>query len=58
MRYDPIDAEEMRQTQMLERRYLAALTRHPDCRDPSHPGCARCEDRDGNPIETEQEEAA
>jgi len=45
-RIDPVELEEMRQTQRIERRYLAALTRHPDCRDPSHPGCDRCVDSD------------
>lgn len=54
MRYDPIDAEEMRQTQMLERRYLAALTRHPDCRDPAHPGCDRCVDSDDDDSSDDQ----
>ena len=42
----------------LERHYRAILSRHPDCRDPAHPGCEHCEDRDGNPIESEEEEAA
>jgi hypothetical protein len=57
LRHDD-DLADMKQAQILERRYLAALSRNPDCRDPAHPGCGRCEDRDGNPIETEQEEAA
>ena len=57
MKIDPDDLAELQLDQRLERRYLAALARNPDCRDPAHPGCARCEDREGNPIETEQEEA-
>ena len=45
-RFDPDDLAEMRQTQALERRYLAALSRNPDCRDPAHPGCDRCVDKE------------
>jgi len=41
-----------------ELQYRAILARNPDCRDPAHPGCERCADWEGNPIETEQEEAA
>ena len=26
-----------------QRRYHNRLTRHPDCRDPEHPGCPCCE---------------
>jgi hypothetical protein len=25
-----------------ERRYRALMQRHPDCRDPAHPGCPDC----------------
>ena len=39
----------------FERHYRAILNRHPDCRDPAHPGCVRCEDRDGNPVENQEE---
>ena len=45
-RLDPGDLAEMCQTQVLERRYLVALTRNPDCRDPAHPGCERCADKE------------
>ena len=57
MKRDPDDIADLIAEQRLERRYLAALARNPDCRDPAHPGCDRCEDRDGNPIETEEEAA-
>jgi len=57
MKIDPDELADLQLDQRLERRYLAALARHPDCRDPAHPGCERCEDRDGNPIETEEEAA-
>ena len=30
--------------------YKRTLARHPDCRDPDHPGCPRCED---DPDETD-----
>ena len=29
-----------------ERAFSRLLCRHPDCRDPDHPGCERCEERD------------
>lgn len=51
-RIDPDDLAEMRQEQVLERRYLAALSRNPDCRDPAHPGCERCA------VDDEQEKTA
>ncbi len=37
----------------FERQYQHILFRHPDCRDPLHPGCECCEDRDGNPVNDE-----
>ena len=46
MKLDPDDLAEMHLEQILARRYLAALTRNPDCRDPSHPGCERCVDKE------------
>lgn len=60
MKREPDDdfISDLRMQAFRERQYRAILTRHPDCRDPAHPGCERCEDREGNPIETEQEEAA
>lgn len=27
-----------------EQRYERTLARHPDCRDPDHPGCTKCRD--------------
>ena len=29
-----------------ERRRHAQLMRNPDCRDPDHPGCERCDDEE------------
>lgn len=37
------DADEYRYADQYETRYLARLYAHPDCRDPEHPGCERCE---------------
>jgi hypothetical protein len=54
--HDEDAISDLRLAQFRERQYRAILNRHPDCRDPAHPGCTRCEDRDGNPIETENEE--
>lgn len=57
-RHDEDAISDLRIEQFCERQYRAILNRHPDCRDPAHPGCDRCEDRDWNPLEPEQEEAA
>ncbi len=54
--HDEDAISDLRIEQFRERQYRAILASHPDCRDPAHPGCVRCEDRDGNPIETEEEE--
>ena len=58
MKHDPDNdfISDLRMQAFRERQYRAILARHPDCRDPAHPGCERCEDRDGNPLETEEEE--
>ena len=31
---------------LARRRYQSQLWAHPDCRDPDHPGCDKCEDQD------------
>lgn len=56
-RHDDDFISDLRLAAFRERHYRAILSRHPDCRDPAHPGCARCTDPDGNPLETEQEAA-
>lgn len=38
-----LDLEDERQEALFQRRYQARLSRHPDCRDPDHPGCEGCE---------------
>ncbi len=43
---DDPEVEELRAQSRFERRYQADLARHPDCRDPDHPGCPQCEDED------------
>lgn len=40
------DLEDERQEALFERRYQARLSRHPDCRDPDHPGCEGCSEGD------------
>lgn len=40
---DDGEVEELRAQARWQRRYNADLSRHPDCRDPDHPGCPRCE---------------
>ncbi len=45
---DDIVAEEQ-----FKRRRDQALARHPDCRDPDHPGCERCiEEEKDDELET------
>ena len=47
---DPDELAYLRQEQLAANRYqryhAAALARHPNCRDPDHPGCPRCEPDD------------
>jgi hypothetical protein len=40
------DRDEMRRESRYERMREAELSRHPDCRDPDHPGCWKCEDEE------------
>jgi hypothetical protein len=42
---DPM-IEELRAEDRWRKRRHAELMRHPDCRDPDHPGCERCEEDD------------
>ena len=37
-------AEEIKRENQLRREYQSALSAHPDCKDPDHPGCEFCED--------------
>lgn len=53
-RHDEDAISDLRIEQFRERQYRAILACHPECRDPAHPGCERCEDRDGNPVEPEE----
>lgn len=41
---------DLRTDALQARRYMARLNQHPDCNDPSHPGCARCTDLDDRPL--------
>lgn len=38
------DVEELKAEARAQRALLYRLIRHPDCRDPDHPGCERCEE--------------
>ena len=38
--------QELAAEALWERRHQARLRRHPDCRDPYHPGCAACCDEE------------
>lgn len=39
------DMDNYQEDKSYERGIRAALNRHPDCRDPEHPGCEFCEDK-------------
>lgn len=45
MRYEYEETEDER----WERLHEARLRRNPDCRDPAHPGCEWCWERDEEP---------
>lgn len=48
---DSYERDELAAIDYCTRRYMAVLGRHPDCRDPDHPGCPACEyddDEDNN----------
>lgn len=47
---DQMEADEIRAEDAANRRYERQSARHPDCRDPDHPGCENCE-----PPEDEEE---
>lgn len=40
---DEIEQEDLEQADTKRRQYEAVLLRHPNCRDPDHPGCDKCE---------------
>ena len=42
--YDDYEAECLRSEARAESKHRNALNRHPDCRDPDHPGCEECEE--------------
>lgn len=50
------DYDDMRAEELAERRYRNALSRHPDCRDPDHPGCECCEESDTEDDQPTDEE--
>ena len=41
---DEYDIEELKAQDRHERLYRLKMMEHPDCRDPDHPGCEKCED--------------
>jgi hypothetical protein len=43
---DEYDIQELKAQDRFERQMLARLMANPDCRDPDHPGCEKCEDED------------
>jgi hypothetical protein len=40
--YDDYEVEELRMQRRWDRQRYNKLARHPDCRDPDHPGCEAC----------------
>jgi hypothetical protein len=53
--HDDHDLAELRAEAAAERRYRGLLARYPDCRDPDHPGCERCEPQEDESVEQEDE---
>lgn len=51
------DISDLRLARFRERQYQRLLSSAPDCRDPSHPGCDRCETLDGEKREAEEDES-
>ena len=45
--YQEIEAAQLRAEYRCQRAQLAKLMRHPDCRDPDHPGCSNCCEEEG-----------
>lgn len=37
------DIRDLHFERAMARRAIRLLARHPDCRDPDHPGCVRCQ---------------
>lgn len=57
--YDPTDdyLDELAEAR-FQRQRQGRLMRHPDCRDPDHPGCELCEETHGTDrLDSEQAEA-
>lgn len=50
--FNEIFREELVRNEKAAKTYEAALLRHPDCRDPDHPGCELCEDIEDKAIAT------
>lgn len=42
--FDESEAADLAAEDRAQRAYLGRLLRHPDCRDPDHPGCELCEE--------------
>lgn len=40
------EQDDLRAEQRAKNRYGMELARHPDCRDPDHPGCESCQDQE------------
>jgi hypothetical protein len=43
---DEYDIEELKAQDKFDRQMRARLMANPDCRDPDHLGCEKCEDED------------
>lgn len=44
--YDEYEADDLRLQDQFERRKRQDYAAHPDCRDPDHPGCDKCNESD------------
>jgi len=53
MQYDEEEARYLAAQDRAKRQHRRSLERHPDCRDPDHPGCEFCVEDDENEDESE-----
>lgn len=44
--FDDPEVEELKAEARAQRAFPHLLRQHPDCRDPDHPGCEKCEGED------------
>ncbi|WP_422444113.1 hypothetical protein [Endozoicomonas sp. ALB091] len=49
--FEDVFYDELRQQERADNLYQNDLRYHPDCRDPNHPGCRKCEPEHFDDVE-------